>query len=520
MRRFLSMVSLALAVGLAAAASASAAVDPLVRVTGPSPFPAGCNTSTNGTVYPGAEVEPYLASNPADTHDLIGVWQQDRWSTGGAQGLLTGVSSDRGATWTLPTPPTFSHCQGGNASNGGDYDRASDPWVSIGPTGDAYQIGLGLSNDLVTSAILVSKSSDVGHTWGPITTLKRDDDPRFLNDKESITADRLDPKRAYAVWDRLFIQNPADPNSNFFGPTWFSRTTNGGKTWKKARKIFDPGLNNQTLGNQIVELPNGTLFDVFDLIIQGNTFVAYIRSTNHGKTWSRHPTIVDALESIGVVDPRDVAPVRTGDILPEAAVDPRPGTHNIYLTWQDARFSAGHADQVAFTSSSDGGATWTPTKLIAPDGILQSFTPMVSVANNGDVAVTYYDFTFDTPASPTLDTDYWVTRSSDGGATFHPRERITPTSFDMRSAPVARGFFVGDYEGLAPSADFSPLFVAANTGNTANPTDVFSTLVHGPLPTAASRAHAAHRAHAHRAARKSRRTPGRLSRRAHPVAIH
>jgi hypothetical protein len=503
-----------LGIGLVAAASAGAAVDPLTTVSGPSPFSSTCNTSTNGTVYPNAEVEPYLASNTADTRDLIGVWQQDRWSSGGAQGLLTGVSSDRGTTWTRPAPPPFTHCQGGNAGNGGDYDRASDPWVTLGPTGDSYQIALGLSNDLVTSSILVSKSSDHGHSWGPITTLKRDADPHFLNDKESITADSLDSSRAYAVWDRLFVIDPTNPNSNFFGPTWFSRTTDGGATWSKAKKIFDPGLDNQTLGNQIVELPDGELLDVFDLIIRGNQNVALIRSTNHGKTWSK-AQIVDLEGSIGVVDPMDAAPVRTGDVLPEVAVDPRPGTDNVYLVWQDARFSAGHADQVVFTSSSDGGRTWTPTKLIAPDGIAQSFTPMVTVAANGDVAVTYYDFTSDTPSSPTLDTDYWITRSTDGGATFHPRERVTPTSFDMRTAPVARGFFVGDYEGLAPSAEFSPFFVAANSGNLTNRTDVFSTLDHSPFPTVA----AARGPRAHRGAATSSRTPGRLKGGARPATI-
>jgi hypothetical protein len=512
------MVSLVLALGLVAAAPAAAAVDPLVRASGPSPFPAGCNPSTFGTVYPNAEVEPYVASNPADTHDLIGVWQQDRWSTGGSQGLLTAVSSDRGSTWTPATPPPFTHCQGGNATNGGDYDRGSDPWVTFGPTRDSYQIALTLSNDLVTSAILVSKSTDQGRTWGSITTLKRDSDPRFLNDKESITADTLDPSRAYAIWDRLDIKNPADPNSDFFGPTWFSRTTDGGSTWSKAKPIFNPGLNNQTIGNQIVELPNGDLLDVMNLIIQGHSFVAYIRSTDHGKTWSKKATIVDQLASIGIVDPMDVAPVRTGDILPEVAADPRSGTANVYLVWQDARFSAGHADQVVFTSSSDGGRSWTPTKLIAQNGILQSFTPIVAVAANGDLAVTYYDFTSDTPSSPTLDTDYWVTHSSNGGAAFHPRERVTPTSFDMRTAPVARGFFTGDYEGLAPSAEFSPFFVAANSGDLANRTDVFSTLAHPPFPTTAT---AARKARRHRAARVrfSTRSPGRLSGGARAITI-
>jgi hypothetical protein len=519
MRRLLSMVSLVLATGLVAAASAGATVDPLVTVTGPSPFPPGCNPDTSGTNYPSAEVEPYVASNPANRQQLIGVWQQDRWSNGGSNGLLTATSTNGGGSWTQATAPPFTHCQGGDATNGGDYDHASDPWVTTGPTGVSWQIGLGISNDETTSAVLVSQSTNHGETWGPITTLRRDSDPHFLNDKESITADSLDANRAYAVWDRLDVKNPTDPNSDFRGPTWFSRTTNGGASWTKARKIFDPGLNNQTIGNQIVELPNGDLLDVFDLILQGNTFVADMRSTNHGRSWSK-PTIVDREASVGVYDPMDFAPVRTGDIIPEVATDPRSGTSNVYLVWQDARFSGGHADQVVFSHSSDGGQTWSPTARISSNPNTQAFTPMVTAGPNGNVAVTYYDFTNDSSAAgSTLDTDYWITRSTDGGATFHSRERITTTSFDMRTAPDAGGFFVGDYEGLTPSAEFTPFFVAANSGNTANRTDVFATSDHAPFPMTAS---AASRKRAHRAAAAAAptRTPGHLAAGARPVMVH
>jgi hypothetical protein len=142
---------------------------------------------------------------------------------------------------------------------------------------------------------------------------------------------------------------------------------------------------------------------------------------------------------------------------------------------------------------------------------------MVRVADNGDVAVTYYDFTNDSPATPTLDTDYWTTRSNDGGATFHTRERITPTSFDMRAAPNAGGFFVGDYEGLASSGEFSTFFVGAHAGDAANPTDVFSTLDHSPFPTTTAPATRGH-ARVHRAA-ASKKAPGRLAHRARPATV-
>jgi hypothetical protein len=480
MRRLACLFALLLSATTGVSA-ARAAVGPLSLASGPTPFAAGCEgTPQAGTNYPNAEVEPWVDANPLNPSNLVAVWQQDRWSSGGAHGLLTGVSENGGRTWTRPTPPTFSRCAGGTAANGGDYARASDPWVSFSPNGDAYQISLSIEDATVgPSAVLVSKSEDNGHTWGPVTTLIRDTSPQFFNDKESITADPTNSQYAYAVWDRL-DQVPGVPGAPFFGPTWFSRTTNGGQTWEPARPVFDPGPNSQTIGNQIVVLPNGDLIDEFDLIAQGLPQVAIIRSTDKGQTWSQ-PVIIDlmlgtALFGNGVVDPSDGAPVRTGDILPDIAVDPRPGTSNLYVAWQDARFTQLARDQIVLASSTDGGLTWTDPKRVSENKAVQAFTGSVHVDQNGHVAVNYYDFTADDPTGGTLDTDYWATGSRNGGATFSARERVTPSSFDMRTAPVARGFFVGDYEGLTSANQvFYPVFVQANTGNSANRTDVFST---------------------------------------------
>jgi hypothetical protein len=480
MRRIALPLALLLTATLGAGA-ARAAVGPLSLASGPSPFAPGCEmTPQTGTNYLNAEVEPWVDANPLNPRNLIAVWQQDRWSNGGAHGLLTGVSENGGRTWARPTPPPFSRCAGGNAANGGDYARSSDPWVSFSPNGDAYQISLSVEDASVgPSAVLVSKSEDNGHTWGPVTTLIKDTDPQFFNDKESITADPTDSRFAYAVWDRL-DQVPNTPGAPFFGPAKFSRTTDGGQTWSEPKTIFDPGANSQTIGNQIVVLPDGTLIDEFDLINQGVPSVAIIRSTDKGETWS-DPVVVDlmlgtALFGKGVVDPSDGHPVRTGDILPDIAVDPRPGTSNLYVVWQDARFTQLERDQIVLASSTDGGLTWSDPKRVSENKAVQAFTGSVHVRANGHVAVNYYDFTFDDPSGGTLDTDYWATGSRNGGATFSPRERVTPNSFDMRTAPDARGFFVGDYEGLTSANQvFYPVFVQANNGNLANRTDVFST---------------------------------------------
>src|SRR6266567_9583004 len=104
---------------------ASTAITPLVTVSSPSPY-ATCTIGGPGTNYVNAEVEPYVAVNPANTSNIIGVWQQDRWNNGGAHGLVAGFSFDGGTTWKETTLP-FSACAGGLG-----YERASDPWISFG----------------------------------------------------------------------------------------------------------------------------------------------------------------------------------------------------------------------------------------------------------------------------------------------------------------------------------------------------------------------------------------------------
>jgi hypothetical protein len=78
---------------------------------------------------------------------------------------------------------------------------------------------------------------------------------------------------------------------------------------------------------------------------------------------------------------------------------------------------------------------------------VQAFTPSVEVLPDGTIAVTHYDLRNNTPDPATLPTDYWFLHSHDGGTTWI-ETRVTPTSFDGELAPIARGYFLGDYMGL------------------------------------------------------------------------
>ncbi|MFG1710896.1 sialidase family protein [Nonomuraea sp. M3C6] len=452
-----------------------------------SPFPGAdadgppCNgvpgSAQTGRNFPGAEVEPWVAVNPANPANLIGGWQQDRWSDGGSNALLYGYTLDGGASWQLSdVQPAFSRCTGGTAANNGDYERATDPWVTIAPNGHAYAMSLSLdiAQD-ANHAMLVSKSTDGGKTWGPVTVLKRDTEANVLNDKNSMTADPTDARYVYAIWDRLeFPQEQASPRAGeravgYRGPTWFARTTNGGATWEPARMIFDPGQIDQTIGNQIVVTGDGNLVNGFNLIynvknahkVRGMN-VAVQRSTDKGATWSG-VTIVDKLQSTGVSDPTTGFPVRTGDILPSIAASGQ----NVYMVWQDARTTGGARDQIAFARSTDGGRTWTTLSYaINTVHTTQAFTPAISVLPDGRIGVLHYDFRNDNGGTPLL-TSTWLLHSHDGGATW--TETKVGADFDMSTAAVAGGYFTGDYMGLgaAPSG-FHPFWGVAD-GTTAVP---------------------------------------------------
>src|SRR5262249_5019814 len=101
----------------------------LVRVSGASPFGEDCAGQLIGTVFHDTEGEPQLAVDPADARHLIAIWQQDRWTTGAANGLVEAVSFDGGTTWTA-TPLPVSRC--GSARLAASYLKATDPWVTIG----------------------------------------------------------------------------------------------------------------------------------------------------------------------------------------------------------------------------------------------------------------------------------------------------------------------------------------------------------------------------------------------------
>lgn len=462
--------------------------------------------------YPSAEVEPYVAADPTSLQHLVGSVQQDRWNDGGSNGLTNVVSTDGGATWTLAAgQPRFSVCEGAQPGSPGSFNRATDPWVSFSSDGQViYSISDSFNADGPgfggASSIVISRSTDGGSHWQTPVTARLDTSTQVLNDKESLTADPSIASNAYAAWDQLVSpQSNANPSAfnhsiAFRGPSYFSRTTDKGASWSQGRIIFDPGQNDQTIGNQVV-VPStgpaaGVLIDAFDLIINkggkcpftrggqscngSSTFTAaVIRSTDGGNTWSG-PIPID-VQQVGHVAIAGQG-VRSSDELPEFATNPVNG--NLYAVWQDSRFSAGGASKIAFSQSTDGGLTWSNTiRIDQAPGDTPAFVPQVHVSSDGTIGLLYYDLENATGARPGL-TDAFISHchaaTSDcanpanwaaGGET----RQSTSGSFDYTTAPNAGGLFLGDYDGLTSSgATFKAFFDMSQPIATTGRSDTFS----------------------------------------------
>jgi hypothetical protein len=477
-----------LAIGIQPAAATDFATGPLTQVSDNSPFGA-CTADDvagqSGTVFPDSEVEPWVDVNPTNPDNIVGMWQADRWSNGGARGHVVGVSEDGGTSWDQVVLPNVTVCSEEPGANVPHYQRTTDPWVSFAPDGTLHQISLSF-NDIAPPfdpedfdhSLLASKSTDGGQTWTDPEVVIRDLDANVFNDKQSLTADATDSDLVYAVWDRLLFPNSERASvisgfvtAAFRGPIWFNRSTDGGDSWEDARKIYDPGQNDQTISNQIVVRPNGKLVNLFAEFRNQNNKkqrgwnVRVLRSADKGETWSK-PIQISALRTIGITDPETGDDVRTGDIVPDVAINSDNG--KLYAVWQDARFSNGEYDSIALSKSTDGGRTWSnPIKVNAtpdsgPVGNRQAFTASVDVADDGSVGVTYYDFRNNTGAAD-LRTDYWAVHchaACGQAGNWGSEDRITDAPFDMRQAPLTgTGFFTGDYQGLANAGnDFTPFF--------------------------------------------------------------
>ena len=373
-----------------------------------------------------AQAEPFVAVNPERESHVVAVYQEERFEDGGARSLSYAVSTNGGRTWREGLLPGLTQ------ASGGGFPRASDPWVAFGLGGRVYFSSLAFGGG--SNGVFVSASADGGATWDDPVAVQHT--TTALVDKPAMTVDTRDDSpwqgRVYVAWMSM------TPGGNAQS-LHVSHSADEGASFSRPVQLASQGANNGAIP---VVAPGGGVHLFWFHREGGQASIRMVRSDDGGETWS-------APMDVARISLANVPYLRTGSILPAAAVDGRDGT--LYVVWQDGRLTGAFTPQIFLSVSTDGGASWSEPELVS-DGPLDApnFTPSVAVNGDGVVAVAYTSLRNDPSRSGLL--DQYIAFSKDGGRTFRRSQRLSTISTYAGSLASAEGYFQGDYQGLAAGA--------------------------------------------------------------------
>ena len=427
-----------LAVGAASAltllSTAPASAGVLVRIS--------TDTFPNPTSQHQTEVEPDTFSFGST---IVSAFQVGRFTDGGASDIGWATTIDSGTSWQsgfLPGITTFF----GN----GPFDRVSDPSVAYDPLHNVWLIvSLPLleTPSIHGAGVLVSRSTDGGLTWdNPVTVPvggATDTDKTWIVCDTTSTSSFFG--NCYVEWDNHGLGNRIQMNTS----------TDGGLTWASPLPTanFAAGI-----GGQPVVQPNGTVVVPIDNAFE-TTLLSFV-STDGGASWSSTVLVT------GISSHRVAGSLRSGP-LPSAEID---GAGTVFVTWQDSRFEAGQANDLVFSTSTDG-LTWSPVTRIPLDGIgsgVDHFIPGLAVdpstsGNTAHLGLAYYFYPVAGCSIATCELDIGFSNSTDGGASWAAPTQLAGPMNVTWLASTTQGFMVGDYISTSYAGGLAyPVIAVAN----------------------------------------------------------
>jgi hypothetical protein len=380
--------------------------------------------------------EVSIAINPKNPDNIVAASFQTGLPPRPRAGSYNYVSMDGGKTWkTIPVNDPKSLTQGDDA-------------VYFGSDGSAYHahlsfVGIRVAKPLrAESGILVESSKDGGLTWNEsVPAINHINSVTPFEDKPGIVVDNASDSKykgnVYMAWTRFDVYGSADPNCH--SQIYFSRSTDGGKTFAMPFRISDTGGDcrdsDDTVEGAVPAVgPKGEVYVVW----AGPLGLVFKKSLDGGLTFGKD-------KAIGLMPggwDYAVPGLDRANGMPVTGVDlsdgPNKGT--LYVNWIDAR----NGDPDVFVmSSSDGGETWSAPVRVNDDpvknGKAQFFTWMSVDPIDGSVNTVFYDRR-DTEGALTKIT---LSRSIDGGHSF------VNYKIDVPAFVCDPKVFFGDYSGIS-----------------------------------------------------------------------
>lgn len=237
----------------------------------------------------------------------------------------------------------------------------------------------------------------------------------------------------------------------------FSKSVDGGKLWSSPVEINDVS-GDCVDGDDTTEgaVPAVGKDGVIYVTWSAHGVIWFDQSVDGGKTWGNDRAIA---RQFGGWD-QEIPGIGRANGMPVLMMDNSGGVNdgNLYCLFADQR--AGERDTDIFMiRSTDKGATWSEAKRVNQDGAgAHQFFPWLAVDQaTGDLFAVYYD----RRGLSGFETNVFVAWSRDGGVTWRER-RVNREVIDMQP----KGFF-GDYNNIAAqSGRVVPVWTGVKDGVT------------------------------------------------------
>jgi len=408
-------VTISLAIPLGGAASANPGAPnlkfstvPFVggRVATPGhPGVVNAKLNANVTNKSGPQSETTVAVDPTNPKHLLSASNDLTGS------LTTHVyeSTDGGMTWSLVNTGISGFCY--------------DPWLDFNAAGDAF-FSYECSNESIAYRLH-------GQTQWHLAVLPAGSFP----DRDMVVVDR---SNSSTFKNSVYVGYDDNGNNNA-AHLMYSR--DGFGNWVQSPKIND---TSSTIGVNAAVAADGTVYATWEDYSLKHLVVD--KSTNGGATWGTDHIVTTFRLNTGsffiFIPPqphRGVLPMPFTDVAQSG-----PFAGRLYVSYFDLPTS-GTGTNCYIRYSDNGGSTWSP-EIQVNDGRAGAycFHTALSVAPNGNVAMSFYDTRKDTLNHQT---NRYFSFSTDGGQTWSANKKITLAPSD-ESGPTANANDYGDYQGM------------------------------------------------------------------------
>ena len=439
----------------------------------PTAAPVGDNVNVTGNDAP--QNETAIAVNPITPANLVA--GANDYRQGDAKvGAYT--SSNGGVTWN----PVILKLPGG-------LSVGVNPSTAFDSSQNAYVAGIGFNRGGPSGAkdgtVLVWKAQFGNFTGNEDAAVVALGSQNLFHDKPYIGTGDLDGDGAddvFVSWTEFTMSGPF--TTGF--PILFSRSTDGGANFDSPVQVSD---GNATQGSVPIKAGNAAYVVFYDfgpnLNSPSDDSIKLDRSTDGGVTWGADGRVANV---VGIPSPLPGWGFRTKS-FPSIGVSPSGG--DLYVVYASDPAGTDAAD-VFFRRSTNGGSTWSlPVRL--NDDVetnAHQFFPWVAVGPDGVIHVVWYDTRGVGGSATNEEINLFYTSSSDGGDTWSANERVSAQGFVPNSGDQFGGAFIGDYNGItATTGTAHPVW----TGYRGQDQDIFhatiSRVPNDPPPADASGPH-------------------------------